>query len=101
MLSLARKEIWFRGIFHLIAILGESPFVSKLRKAESAQHSVHLTGGTLRVFRHFARLEIDSDKIALSRPAHQQVTQTVSLPMTLYHDIAHNLSNSALSFSET
>jgi hypothetical protein len=28
-------------------------------------------GGTLRVFRHFARLEIDSDKIVLSRPAHQ------------------------------
>jgi hypothetical protein len=40
MVSLARKEIWFRGIFHLIGILGESPFVSKLRKAESAQHSV-------------------------------------------------------------
>ena len=36
MVSLARKEIWFRGIFHLIGILGESPFVSKLRKAESA-----------------------------------------------------------------
>jgi len=77
MVSPARKEIWFRGIFHLIGILGESPFVSKLRKAESAQHSVHLTGGTLRVFRHLARLEIDSDKIALSRPAHQQVTPTV------------------------
>jgi hypothetical protein len=40
MVSLARKEIWFRGIFHLICILGESPFVSKLRKAESAQQSV-------------------------------------------------------------
>ena len=39
MISLARKEIWFRGIFHLIGILGESPFVSKLRKAESAQRS--------------------------------------------------------------
>jgi hypothetical protein len=45
MVSLARKEIWFRGIFHLIGILGESPFVSKLRKAESAQHSVQWTGG--------------------------------------------------------
>jgi len=38
---------------------------------------VHLTGGTLRVFKHFARLEVVSDKIALSRPAHQQVTPTV------------------------
>ena len=31
-----KKRVWFRGIFHLIGILGESPFVSKLRKAESA-----------------------------------------------------------------
>jgi len=35
-----KKRVWFRGIFHLIGILGESLFVSKLRKAESAQHSV-------------------------------------------------------------
>ena len=35
-----KKRVWFRGIFHLIGILGESPFVSKWRKAESAQHSV-------------------------------------------------------------
>ena len=48
MVSLARKEIWFRGIFHLIGILGESPFVSKLRKAESAQHSVKWTPGKVR-----------------------------------------------------
>ena len=34
-----KKRVWFRGIFHLIGILGESPFVSKLRKVESAQHS--------------------------------------------------------------
>src|SRR4030095_926987 len=27
-------------------------------------------GGSLRVFRHFARLEVDSDKIALSRLTH-------------------------------
>jgi len=65
MVSLARKEIWFRGIFHLIGILGESPFVSKLRKAESAQHSVQWTGGYAPRFhlclrqgagRHFSRL---------------------------------------------
>jgi hypothetical protein len=35
-----KKRVWFRGIFHLIGILVERPFVSKLRKAESAQRSV-------------------------------------------------------------
>ena len=48
-----KKRVWFRGIFHLIGILGESLFVSKLRKAESAQHSVWRTGGTLLVFGAF------------------------------------------------
>ena len=38
---------------------------------------VHLTGGSLRVFKHFAWLEVDSGKAALSPPAHQQVTHTV------------------------
>ncbi len=42
-----------------------------------AQHSVHPTGGSLRVFRHFAWLEVGSVKVALSRPAHQRVTHTV------------------------
>jgi hypothetical protein len=40
MVSLARKEFGFVVFFHLIGILGESQIVSKLRKAESAQHSV-------------------------------------------------------------
>ena len=40
MVSLARKEFGFVAFFHLIGILGEGPFVSKLRKAKSAQHSV-------------------------------------------------------------
>jgi len=31
----------------------------------------------VRVFRLFRRLEVVSDKMALSHPAHQQVTQTV------------------------
>jgi transposase len=31
----------------------------------------------------------------------QRLLQLMGLSMTLYHDIAHNLSNSALSFSET
>jgi hypothetical protein len=35
------------------------------------------TGGTLRVFRHFAWLQAGSVKTALSRPAHQRVTLTV------------------------
>jgi len=30
-----KKRVCFRRVFHLIGILGESPFVSKLRKAES------------------------------------------------------------------
>jgi len=46
----------------------------------TAQHSVHLTGGSLRVFKHFRRLEVGTGKIALSRPTHQQVTRAVSLP---------------------
>ena len=67
-----KKRVWFRGIFHLIGIPGESPFVSKLRKAESAQHSVphdHWDNnavdprkiaedrqvGMRRVFKHFSR----------------------------------------------
>ena len=44
---------------------------------QATQHSVHPTGGSLRVFRHFAWLEVGSGKVALSRPAHQRVTLTV------------------------
>ena len=39
---------------------------------------MHPTGGSLRVFRHFAWLEAGSVKMALPRPAHQRVTQAVS-----------------------
>ena len=45
---------------------------------KAAQHSVHPTGGSLRVFKHFAWLEVGSVKMALSRPTHQRVTQAVS-----------------------
>ncbi len=38
---------------------------------------MHPTGGSLRVFRQFAWLEVCSVKVALSRPAHQRVTHTV------------------------
>lgn len=44
---------------------------------EAAQHSVHPTGGSLRVFKQLVWLEVGSVKMALSRPAHQRVTQTV------------------------
>jgi hypothetical protein len=52
-------------------------YMIRLAFKGSAQHSVHPTGGSLRVFKQFARLEVDSDKIALSRPTHQRVTLTV------------------------
>ena len=42
-----------------------------------AQHSVHPTGGSLRVFKQFAWLEVCSVKATLSCPAHQRVTQAV------------------------
>ena len=43
----------------------------------AAQHSVHPTGGSRRVFRQFAWLGVGSGKMALSRPAHPRVTHTV------------------------
>jgi hypothetical protein len=44
---------------------------------EATQHSVHPTGGSRRVFRQFAQLEVGSVKLALARPAHQRVTRAV------------------------
>src|SRR5687768_6945838 len=47
-------------------------------KMMTRHHSkVHPTGGSRRVFRQFAWLEVDSGKVALFRPAHQRVTHTV------------------------
>jgi hypothetical protein len=49
------------------------------RKNDGPHHDrVHPTGGSLRVFRQFAWLEVGSVKAALPRPAHQRVTQAVS-----------------------
>jgi len=45
--------------------------------SNNAQHSVHPTGGSRRVFEHFSWLEVGSVKMALSRPTHQRVTQVV------------------------
>jgi 8-oxo-dGTP diphosphatase len=48
-----------------------------LSKAKGGYHSVHPTDGSRRVFKRFAQLEAMSDKIALSRPTHQRVTQAL------------------------
>jgi hypothetical protein len=55
----------------------ESKLKNDLQPLEAAQHSVHPTGGSLRVFGQFAWLEVGSVKAALSRPAHPRVTLTV------------------------
>lgn len=43
----------------------------------SAYHSMHLTGGSQRVFGQVSGLQAGSVKAALSHPAHQWVTQAV------------------------
>ena len=48
-----------------------------VRYTKTAQHSVHPTGGSLRVCEQFAWLRVGSIKVALHRPTHQRVTQTV------------------------
>jgi hypothetical protein len=55
------------------------------------QHSVHPTGGSLRVFRQFAWLEVDPVKAALSRPAHQRVTPAVRRLMRDSYRLVRNL----------
>jgi hypothetical protein len=49
-----------------------------LQNQKAAQHSVHPTGGSRPVFKQFAWLGVGSVKAALSRPAHQRVTQAIS-----------------------
>ena len=86
-----KKRVWFRGIFHLIGILGEGPFVSKLRKAESAQHSLQWTGVYAPRFQAFFSalgfFRFDSE----SRPAHQRVTRAVRL---LNLEVSYNVEKS-------
>ncbi len=69
-----------------------------------AQHSVHppsagsgRAGGSLRVFKLFAWLEVNSAEMAWSRPAHQQVTQAVRRPDTQSHNCKGDLNNDYLS----
>jgi len=46
-----------------------SDYLDTEHSSRAAQHSVHPTGGSLRVFGQFAWLEAGSGKVALSRPA--------------------------------
>jgi hypothetical protein len=46
-------------------------------RLKTAQHSVHPTGGSRRVFERFAWLGVGSGKVMSSRPAHPRVTQAV------------------------
>ena len=66
---------------HISAIVGTRLSIdlkgNEYDSQKARQHSVHPTGGSLRVFRHFAWLEVGSVKMALSRPTHQRVTHTV------------------------
>jgi len=55
--------------------------MESLAFCELAQHSVHPTGGSLRVFKQFLGFKLDSVKVALPRPAHQRVTQAVGTPL--------------------
>ncbi len=58
---------------------GGVPFFQSARLAciAPAQHSVHPTGGSRRVFRQVAWLQAGSGKTALPRPTHPRVTLTV------------------------
>jgi len=76
MVSLARKEIWFRSIFHLIGILAEGQFVNKLRKAESAQPSLQWKVELCAVFMIFRGFELFPAPSKF-RPTHLPLTRPV------------------------
>jgi len=57
--------------------------------AKAAQHRVHPTGGSHRVFEQFAWLEAGSVKVALPPPAHPRVTLTVR---PLFERVCNHLS---------
>ena len=64
------------------------PEIERVAKEErlhqpAAQHSVHPTGGSRRVFKQVAWREIGSGKVASPRPAHPRVTHTVGQPYEL------------------
>ncbi len=59
---------------------GRDPQVRSACFQVYAQHSVHPTGGSRRVFKQVAWLQVGSGKVALSRPAHPRVTHAVRQP---------------------
>ena len=52
---------------------------------------MHPTGGSLRVFRQFAWLGVDSGKVALSQPTHQRVTRAVRLHAGVFINLSRVL----------
>ena len=69
-------------------LLHRNPFLKTkvLVSQNASQHSVHPTGGSRRVFKQFVWLEVGSVKVAVSRPAHQRVTQAVGRLESLRQD---------------
>ena len=68
----------YKPINHQAMVRFNGKFSQRLGSLpQASQHSVHPTGGGLRVFRRFARLEVGSVKVALSRPAHLRVMLAV------------------------
>ena len=63
-----KKRVWFRGIFHLVGILGESPFVSNLRMAESAQHGVLMNSSV-----HFGKNEGPPSCVGARGPRNEHI----------------------------
>src|SRR5512141_3108873 len=68
----------------------------RVLSSSTAQHSVHPTGGSLRVFGQFAWLGVGSVKAALSHPTHPRVTQAVRQPKRFTQQVVMNQIKSAL-----
>jgi hypothetical protein len=69
------KIFLLRACGHVCGCLGFQAL--SLAFIRATQHSVHPTGGSLRVFKQFAWPEVGSGKVALPCPTHQRVTHTV------------------------
>ena len=65
----------------LLAQQSVNPISGKVRRSHTGTaRQCRCGGGSRRVFRQFSWLGVGSGKVALSRPAHQRVTQAVSHP---------------------
>jgi hypothetical protein len=71
-----RHKVYDCGFFFRQGVLQSVKTPNTACTRPSEEHRDH-GGGSLRVFRQFARLEVVSVKVALSRPAHQRVTPAV------------------------